>query len=53
MCTLADGSTYYKESDGTLYDLNTQEPVGTWNEEDNTLVIFNSDDDSSDGNGDD
>ena len=40
-CTLADGSCYYKGSDGTLYDPATQDIIGTWNEEDNTLIVSN------------
>jgi len=35
---VADGTKYYLGSDGTLYDMETQDIVGTLNEEANSLV---------------
>ena len=35
---VADGTKYYLGSDGTLYDVETQDIVGTLNEETNSLV---------------
>lgn len=36
--TLANGKTYYLGSDGTLYDMETQEVAGTLDEETNSLI---------------
>lgn len=36
--TLADGTTYYLGSDGTLYDTESHEIAGTLNTDDNTLI---------------
>ena len=36
--TLADGSVYYLGNDGTLYDTESHEIVGTLNSENNTLI---------------
>lgn len=35
---LADGTTVLKGDDGTIYDAESFEPIGKWNEADNTLV---------------
>jgi len=44
------GVTYWKDGEGNLYDPETQEPVGFWNKETETIEAveeFGSDDDSS------
>ena len=35
---LADGTTVLKGDDGTIYDAESFEPIGKWNEADNTLT---------------
>ena len=35
---LSDGTHVLKGEDGILYDPESFDPIGTWNEEDNTLV---------------
>ena len=45
------GVTYWKDGQGNLYDPNTQEQVGFWNKETETIEAvedFGSDEDSSD-----
>jgi hypothetical protein len=36
-----DGVKYYKSQDNVLYDINTQEPVGQWNEETQEIEDIN------------
>ena len=39
---------YLKSSDGVLYDPSTQEAVGEWNEESQTMTPLENDDESED-----
>ena len=45
------GVAYWKDSDGCLYDPNTQEQVGVWNKETQVIEViedFGSDDEDDD-----